>query len=97
LALLGSLIVIGAGMFGFNHIVKSHVPAISVQEATRIVFAQFPNCRILVMQLDRKESQLVYEVDLVTAEEHKKEIRINAETGQVEKVLTVTSVSPPVV
>lgn len=96
LALRGGLIVIGMGMFGLHHISQRVGPTISVQEATHIALAQFPNARILVMELNRQHDQLVYDVDLVTVEKYKKEIHINADTGQVEKVLTVISVSPHV-
>jgi hypothetical protein len=97
LALVGGLMIIGIGMFGLGYFTGPQAPAISVQEAARIVFAQFPNSRILVMQLNTNKGQLEYEVDLITVEEHKKEIHINAENGQVEKVLTVIGVAPPVV
>ena len=96
LALLSSFSVAGTGLFWFSDRAASDRPSISAQEATHIVSSVFPNSRILVIQLDKKEGRLVYDIDLVTAEAYKKEVYINAGTGQVEKILTVTSGSHPI-
>lgn len=65
---------------------ESRVPAISVPEATRIVLEEFPNARILEIELEGEDGRLVYEVELVTADGQKREIRVNAATGRIEKV-----------
>ena len=86
LALVASLTVFGIGMFGMSYGEERQVPAIDMQEATRIVLTQFPNARILEMELDTEDGRLVYEVELVTAEGQKKEVHVNATTGRIEKM-----------
>lgn len=61
-------------------------PAIGVQEAARIVKAQFPNAHIREIELKTENGRLVYEVELVTADRQKKELRVNAHTGTIEKM-----------
>ena len=61
-------------------------PAIGVQEAARIVKAQFPNAHIREIELKTEDGRPVYEVELVTADRQKKELRVNAQTGKIEKI-----------
>ncbi len=86
LALASILILFGIGMFGISFGEERQTPAIDLQEAARIVLTQFPNARILEMELDREHGRLMYEVELVTAEGQKKELHVNAATGRIEKI-----------
>lgn len=86
LALAASLIIYGMGMFGMSYGEERQAPAIDMQEATRVMLANFPNARILEMELDSEDGRLVYEVELVTAEGQKKELHVNATTGQIDKM-----------
>ncbi len=86
LVLVVSLIIFGIGMFGISFGEELRTPVIDLQEATRIVLTQFPNARIVEMELDREDGRLVYEVELVTAEGQKKELHVNATTGAIEKI-----------
>lgn len=47
--LVASLILFGIGLFGISFGEETRSPAIDLQEATRIVLAQSPNARILVL------------------------------------------------
>lgn len=82
LILVASLIIFGVGMFGMSYGEERQATAIDMQEATRIVLANFPNARILEMELGR----LVYGAELVTVEGQKKELHVNATTGQIEQM-----------
>ncbi len=86
LAIVVSLIIFGMGMFGMSYGEERQAPPVDMQEATRIVLTQFPNARILEMELDTEDGRLVYEVELVTAEGQKKELHVNATTGRIEKM-----------
>lgn len=77
---------VGIGMLGTSFGEETRQPAIDVQEATRIVLVQFPNARIKEIELDTEDGKLVYEVELVTANGQKKEVRIDALTGRIEKI-----------
>lgn len=85
-ALATILILFGIGMFGISFGEERQMPAVDLQEATRIVLTEFPNARIVEMELDKEHGQLVYEVELVTAEGQKKEVHVNATTGRIEKI-----------
>lgn len=85
-ALATILILFGIGMFGISFGEERQTSAIDMQEATRIVLTEFPNARILEMELDREHGRLVYEVELITAEGQKKELHVNATTGRIEKM-----------
>ncbi len=86
LALAASLIIFGMETLGMSYGEERQAPAIDMQEATRIVQANFPNARILEMELDTEDGRLVYEVELVTADGQKKELHVNATTGRIEKM-----------
>lgn len=85
-ALATILILFGIGMFGISFGEVRQTPAVDLHEATRIVLTEFPNARIVEMELDKEHGQLVYEVELVTAEGQKKEVHVNATTGRIEKI-----------
>ena len=85
-ALATILVLFGIGMFGTSFGEERQTAAVDMQEATRIVLTEFPNARIVEMELDREHGQLVYEVELVTAEGQKKEVHVNATTGRIEKI-----------
>lgn len=85
-ALATILILFGIGMFGISFGEERQTPAVNLQEATRIVLTEFPNARIVEMELDKEHDQLVYEVELITAEGQKKEVHVNATTGRIEKI-----------
>ncbi len=86
LALVGSLILFEIEMFGIGFGGDLGTPAIGMPEATRIVLTEFPNARILEIELDTEDGRLVYEVELVTAEGQKREVHVNATTGRIEKI-----------
>ena len=86
LFLIVTLLLFGIGMFGISVGEERQPPAVDMQAATRIVLTEFPNARIVEMELDREHGQLVYEVELVTAEGQKKEVHINATTGRIKKI-----------
>lgn len=86
LVLFTSLINFGIGMFGISFGEEPHSPAVDMRQATQIVLEQFPNARILEMELETDDGRLVYEVELVTAEGQKKELHVNATTGRIEKM-----------
>lgn len=83
LTLCAGMIISSVGM-GYGD--ERQAPAVDMQEATRIVLTEFPNARILEMELDTEDGRLVYEVELITAEGHKKEMQVNATTGRIEKI-----------
>lgn len=85
-ALATIFILFGIGMFGISFGEVRQTPAVDLQEGTRIVLTEFPNARIVEMELDKEHGQLVYEVELVTAEGQKKEVHVNATTGRIEKI-----------
>jgi uncharacterized membrane protein YkoI len=85
IALATILVLFGIGMFGISF-GEEQTPAVSVQEATRIVLTQFPNARIREIELEAEDGRLVYEVELVTVEGQKKELHVNAMSGKIEKV-----------
>lgn len=85
-ALATILILFGIGMFGISLGEEQQTPAVDLREARHIVLTEFPNARIVEMALDREHGQLVYEVELVTAEGQKKEVHVNATTGRIEKI-----------
>lgn len=72
-------------MFGMSYGEERQASAIDMQGATRIVLTQFPNVRILEMELVTQDGRLVYEVELGTADGQKKELHVNDTTGQIEK------------
>jgi uncharacterized membrane protein YkoI len=74
------------GAFNFGFADETQQPSIDRQEATRIAQTQFPNARILEIELDSEDGRLVYEVELPTAEGRKKELHINALNGRIEKI-----------
>jgi uncharacterized membrane protein YkoI len=84
--LLASGLIIWFVLFGLGFGEDRPPPAIDMQEATRIVLAQFPNARIKEIELDTEDGKLVYEVELVTADGQKKEMHINATTGKIERI-----------
>lgn len=86
LVLLVSLVLFGLAFLGAKAADETRQVPINVQEASRIVLSEFPNARILEMELDDEDGRLVYEVELVTAEGQKKELHINAFNGQIEKI-----------
>ncbi|HXF93972.1 MAG TPA: PepSY domain-containing protein [Nitrospiraceae bacterium] len=85
-ALVTILILFGIGMFGISFGEEPRTPGIDMQEAVRIVLAQFPNARITEIELDTEDGRFVYEVELVTADGQKKELHVNATTGRIEKI-----------
>lgn len=86
LFLIGTLMVFGIAFLGASFGDEPHAPAVGTEEATRIVLGEFPNARILEIELDSEDGRLVYEVELVTAEGQKKEVHVNATTGRIEKI-----------
>ena len=74
------------GFFSLGSAEQNAQPAVSMQEATRIVETQYPNSRILEIELDTEDGQLVYQVELLTQEGQKKELHVNATTGRIDKV-----------
>lgn len=74
------------GAFNFGVAEETRLPTIDVQEASRIVLQQFPNAQIKEIELDTEDGRLVYEVELITADRRKKELHVNARTGQIEKI-----------
>jgi uncharacterized membrane protein YkoI len=86
IALATILVLFGIGMFGISFGEERQTPAVDMQEAKRIVLMQFPNARIREIELETEDGRLVYEVELVTAEGQKKELHVNAMSGQIEKV-----------
>ena len=85
-ALIMIVILFGIGILGISFGAEPRTPAIDLEEATRIVLVQFPNARNQEIELDTEDGQLVYEVELVTAEGQKKEVHANATTGRIEKI-----------
>ncbi|MER3424865.1 MAG: hypothetical protein C4293_18230 [Nitrospiraceae bacterium] len=73
------------GVFNVGFADDKGQPAISVQEATRIVQEHFPGARILEVKLATEDGRLVYEVELVTAEGQKKELHLDAMSGKIVK------------
>lgn len=85
-ALVASLILFGIGLFGISFGEETRTPVLDIQEATRIVLTQFPNARILEIELETEDGKLVYGVELITAEGQKRELHVNALTGTIEKI-----------
>lgn len=86
LVLVASLIIFGLGMLGASFGEEPNSQVIGIPEVTRIVLAEFPSARILEIELDREDGQLVYEVELITAEGQKREVHVNATNGRIEKI-----------
>ena len=49
IVLVASLILFGIGLFGISFGEETRSPVIGLQKETRVVLAQFPNARILVL------------------------------------------------
>lgn len=86
LVLVGTLLLFGVAFLGASFGEELQSPPIGVPEATRIILTEFPNARILEIELDHEHGRLVYEVELITAEGQKKEVHVNATTGRIEKI-----------
>ena len=85
-ALVGTFVLFGTALLDASFGEEPHTAIIDMPEATRIILTEFPNARILEIELDREHGHFVYEVELITAEGKKKEVHINAATGRIEKV-----------
>lgn len=86
LTLFVILLMFGMGMLGVSFGEELQSPALDMRQATEIVIGQFPQARILEIELDREHGKLVYEVELITAEGQKREVHVNATTGRIEKI-----------
>ncbi len=86
LVLFVTLLIFGMGLLGVSFGEELQSPAIDMRQATQIVMEQFPQARILEIELDREHGRLVYEVELITAEGQKREVHVNATTGRIEKI-----------
>jgi len=64
----------------------SHEARLDPKQITQIVEKEFPGAHIREIELETEDGRLVYEVELVTAEGHKKEMHINAVSGKIEKI-----------
>ena len=79
---LGTIVILfGIGMFGISFGEERQTASVDMQEATRIVLTEFPNTGIVEMERDREHGHLMYEVELVTAEEQKKHVHVNNPSG----------------
>jgi|SRR5690625_707013 len=58
---------------------------ISIEDAIQIAREQMPG-QVVKAELERKGGQLIYEVDVISAEGVKYEVKINANTGEVIEV-----------
>ncbi len=86
LVLFVTLLIFGMGLLGVSVGEELQSPAIDMRQATQIVMEQFPQARILEIELDREHGKFVYEVELITAEGQKREVHVNATTGRIEKM-----------
>lgn len=84
--LLAIAFLIEIGMFARGYAGEPTAAVIDMREATGIVLAEFPNARIVEIELDREDGRLVYEVELVTPEGREKEVHVDAVTGRLVKV-----------
>jgi uncharacterized membrane protein YkoI len=57
---------------------------VDIQEATRIVHTQFPNARIMEIELHNEDGKLVYEVERRMYQGEKKEAQVNSLSGKSE-------------
>jgi uncharacterized membrane protein YkoI len=87
LAIVVMLWLMWLGIFNFVLAEEGRQPKIDRQEATVLVLIAFPNSRILEMELESEDGNLIYEVELMTEEGQKKEVHINAMNGDIEKVV----------
>ncbi|MDC8450014.1 MAG: PepSY domain-containing protein [Nitrospira sp.] len=83
---VGTFLLFGTALLGASFGEEPPAALIDMPEATRLVLAEFPNARIVEIELDREHGHFVYEVELITTEGQKKEVHINATTGRIEKV-----------
>lgn len=64
----------------------THEPAIGLDEAARLVHAHFPTAQVVEMRLSLVDGKPIYEVELVMPQGQKKDLRVNARSGQIEEL-----------
>ncbi|WP_447972219.1 PepSY domain-containing protein [Nitrospira sp. Kam-Ns4a] len=65
---------------------EQSAPLLDAQEVTRIVLAEFPRATIDEIELETEDGRLVYEVELITADGHERELHVDAKTGKMIKI-----------
>ena len=91
---LGTIVILfGIGMFGISFGEERQTAAGDMQETTRSVLTEFPNAGILEMGRDREHGQFVYEMELVSAEEQKKNVQVNNQSSP-ERIIIYSARSP---